>query len=294
VRGQGHRPATTLARFLVLAALLGGTTSCGTAARALDVEDVYARTVAAKTTQFTLDLHINAPRAGTYVTAQGDVDLTGAGFAIAVQEAGLSVQELLRGDRLYLEVPNSARAATGGKPWAEFALRAGQAPGPGAGTEPQLMESVLLAVDPAPVLHLLRLAPARAIRLGAGLLDGERTRDYRLSYPTSELASTSPGDELRAGLVSLLAQIAHPRPAEVPVYVRLDGRGRLVALQVSVVLGTEPPSPSPAQAALANQLPTTLSVGIYLDHFGAPVRVVPPTPARTKELPLSQLESGTL
>ena len=91
-----------------------------------------------------------------------------------------------------------------------------------------------------------------------------------------------------------MAQIAHPRPAQIPVYVWVDRQSRLVKLEASVVLGTEPASPSPAQAALANQLPTTLSVVVYLGHFGEPVHLVPPLAARTNELPLSQLEGGTL
>ncbi len=74
----------------------------------------------------------------------------------------------------------------------------------------------------------------------------------------------------------------------------LDSRGRLVELEVSVVIGTEPLSPSPAQAALANQLPTTLSVDIYLGHFGERLLLVPPAADRTNRLPLAELEGGTL
>jgi hypothetical protein len=291
---NGWRGRATVARALAVAVLVGGATSCGTAAIGLNVAGVYARTVSAKTAQTAVNLHIDAPRAGTYVTAQGAVDLTAPGFAIAVQEAGMSLTELLRGDRLYLEVPTSARAANAGKPWAEFELRAGQEPTAAAGAGPVLMGPALMAVDPAPVLDLLRLAPASATRLGARSLDGETSTEYRLDYSPSELTSSAHDGVLRAGLVSLLAQIAHPRPAEIPVYVWLDDRGRLVELEVSVVLGTEPSSPSPAQAALANQLPATLSVEVYLGHFGEPVRLAPPPAARTNELPLSELEGGTL
>jgi hypothetical protein len=265
----------------------------------LDVEDVYARTVSAKTAQTAVDLHIAAPRAGTYITAQGAVDLSVPGFALAVQEAGINLKELLRGDRLYLQVPASARAANAGKAWAEFVLRTGPAAGGPvlAGpvlAGPVLAGSVLMAVDPAPDLDLLRAAPASTTRLGPRELDGVSATEYRLDYLATELASVARGGALRAGLVSLLAQIAHPRPAQVPVYVWLDSRGRLVELEVSVVLGTEPRSPSPAQAALANQLPTTLSVDLYLGHFGESVALVPPAAARTNELPLSELEGGTL
>jgi hypothetical protein len=264
----------------------------------VDVEDVYARTVSAKTAQTAVDLRIAAPRAGTDVTAQGAVDLAVPGFALTVQEAGVNLKELLRGDRLYLQVPASARATNRGKAWAGFVLRAGPGPGgparAGPVLAPQLAGSVLMAVDPAPDLALLRAAPASAVRLGPRELDGVSATEYRLDYSTTELASAPRGAALRAGLVSLLAQMAHPRPAQMPVYVWLDSRGRLVELEVSVVLGTEPLSPSPAQAALANQLPTTLSVDVYLGHFGERVALVPPAAARTNELPLSELEGGTL
>jgi hypothetical protein len=289
------------ARALAASVLVGGATGCGTHPGGWNVESVYARTMSAKTAQTAVNLRIGAPRAGTYVTAQGRVDLAVPGFAMAVQEAGTTLNELLRGDQLYVEVPASARAANRGKPWAEFQVRpgppsgTGAAAGPGAGPEltGPLTGSVLIAVDPIPVLDLLRLAPAGVTRLGEHLLDGERSTEYRLDYSTSELVS-SHGGALRAGMVSLLAQIAHPRPAHIAIYVWLDPERRLVELGMSVVLETEPGSPSPAQAALANQLPTTLSVNFYLGHFGEPLRLVPPAAARANKLPLSQLEGGTL
>jgi hypothetical protein len=267
-----------LARALAVAVLFGGASGCGTRAGVLDVENVYARTVSARTAQTAVDLDIAAPRAGTYITAQGAVDLAAPGFALAVQEAGINLKELLLGDRLYLRVPASAQATNGGKAWAEFVLSTGAAAGGTVLAGPLLAGSVLMAVDPAPDLDLLRSAPASTTRLGPRDLDGVSATEYRLDYSTTELASAAQGGALRAGLVSLLAQIAHPRPAQIPVYV----------------LGTEPRFPSPAQAALANQLPTTLSVDVYLGHFGERVALVPPAAAHTNELPLSELEGGTL
>ena len=298
---RAHRTGTAfrktgpslVGRALAAAALIGGAAGCATRTAGLNVEDVYARTVSARTAQTAVNLHITAPRAGTYITAQGVVDLTAPGFSIAVQEAGINLTEVLRGDQLYLELPASARATNKGRPWAEFSLGARH------GAEavlagPALAGSVLMAVDPAPVLELLRVAPTGTVRLGPRRTDGVSSTEYRLEYSTAALASPAHGAALRAGLVSLLAQIAHPRPDELPVYVWLDSRGRLVELQASVVLGTEPHSPSPAQADLANQLPTTLSVDIYLGHFGQRVVLAPPAAARTNKLPLSELEGGTL
>jgi hypothetical protein len=276
-----------------VAVLIGGVTGCGASSARLNVDDVYARTVSARTAQTAVNLHIDAPHAGTYITAQGVVDLTAPGFSIAVQEAGINLTEVLRGDQLYLELPASAWAANKGRPWAEFSLGAG----PGAQAVlagPALSGSVLMAVDPAPVLELLRLAPTAIARLGKRTTDGVSSTEYRLEYSTAALASAAHGAALRAGLISLLAQIAHPRPGELPVYVWLDSHGRLVGLQMSVVLGTEPRSPTPAQADLANQLPTTLSVDIYLGHFGQRVVLAPPAAARTNKVPLSELEGGTL
>ncbi|MGP8207551.1 MAG: hypothetical protein ACLQVK_16110 [Acidimicrobiales bacterium] len=283
-----------LARALAVAVLFGGASGCGTRAGVLDVENVYARTVSARTAQTAVDLDIAAPRAGTYITAQGAVDLGAPGFALAVQEAGINLKELLLGDRLYLRVPASAQATNGGKAWAEFVLSTGAAAGGTVLAGPLLAGSVLMAVDPAPDLDLLRAAPASTTMLGPRVLDGVRATEYRLDYSTTELASVPRSGALTAGSVSLLAQIAHPRPARVPVYVWLDSRGRLVELKMSVVLGTEPRAPSPAQAALANQLPTTLSVNVYLGHFGERVALVPPAAGRTNELPRSELEGGTL
>jgi hypothetical protein len=230
------------------------------------------------------------------------VDLTAPEFSIAVQEAGVNLRELLAGDELYVEVPASARAANRGKAWAELGLP--PAVGASTGAAPLLAASllaasllagsVLTAVDPAPVLDMLRLAPTGTTRLGLRSLDGVSETEYRLDYRAAELAAAARRRAPGAGVVSLLAQIAHPRPAELPVNVWLDSRGRLVELEMSVVVGTEPRSPSPAQAALANQLPATLSVNIYLGHFGERLLVVPPAAARTNRLPLAALEGGTL
>jgi hypothetical protein len=280
-------------RALAAMVLVGGAAACGPRTPGLNVAGIYSRTVSSGTAQTAVDVHIGAPRAGTYITAQGAVDLTSPGFSIAVQEAGINLTEVLHGSQLYLLLPAPARAANRGKAWAEFSLSTGHgAPSVLAGRA--LAGSVLMAVDPTPTLELLKLAPTGTARLGLRRSNGVTSTEYRLEYSTAELASPTYKAALRAGLVSLLAQIAHPRPAGLAVYVWLDSRGRLVQLQTSVVLGTEPRSPSPSQAALANQLPTTLSVNIYFGHFGEKVVLVAPAAARTNRLPLSELEGGTL
>ena len=199
-RPAGSRPPAAPGRglgvlTLAVAVLVGGTTGCAAAARGLSLEYIYARTVLAKTAQTAVDVHIDAPRAGTVVTAQGDIDLTAPGYVITVQEAGLSLTEMLRGARLYVEVPPSARAANKGKPWAEFELPSGQEPGAVSGPGRAPTGPMLTAVDPAPMLDLLRMAPAGATLLGPEASTGGKQRST--AFPTPP--ASSPG---RRGAVS--------------------------------------------------------------------------------------------
>ena len=298
-RARYGRVARALAVVAVAAAVAVGAAGCGARASLLNVGDVYARTVSARTARAAVDLHIGAPHSGTYITAQGNVDLTAPGFSITVQEAGINLRELLQGDRLFVEVPASARAANGGKAWAELALRAGTGASTGApavGSEldgSSLAGSVLSAVDPAPVLDLLKLAPTSTTRLGLRSLDGVSSTEYRLDYRAADLAA-APHGGTPAGVVSLLAQIAHPRPNELPG-LRMARQPRPAGGPGSQRRHRDRAlSPSPAQAALANRLPTTLSVSIYLGHFGEHLRLVAPAANRTNRVPLAELEGGTL
>ena len=88
--------------------------------------------------------------------------------------------------------------------------------------------------------------------------------------------------------------MAQPVRETFPVYVWLDSEGRLVQLEASATIEREPPSPSPAQAALANLLPTTVSVKLDLDDFGVPVKLEVPAAAEVARLPLSRLQAGLL
>jgi hypothetical protein len=249
---------------------------------------VYARTLAAGTAQATVNLHLGAPRAGTVVTASGGVLLRAPYFFLAVQGAGLSVHALRRGGHLFVELPAAARPEYDGKPWAEFDL---SGPGTSAAAE---AGSALLFMDPGPALGALRMPATKIVLVGAHPVSDQPLTEYRLDYPTSELVAPGPGGAPRAGLVSLLAQMANPRPDLMAVRVWVDSQGRLVELAMSVTLETEPVRPSAAQAAFANQLPTIVSVNVYLGQFGRRVDVAAPPKASTVAVPASQLEGGAL
>lgn len=271
---------------------LGLTTSgCSTSApRALQPGRTYETTISAKTAAVRVYLDINAPRAITYIVAEGEADLSDGGCELSVQDAGVTTNELVTGNNLYFKVPPAARAATsGGKPWAEVELQSGSQRGPGVAPS-----SALTELDPAPLLELLALPPQRSTFAGNGTIGRQAVTEYRLDYPVAELSRPAPDGTLPAGLASLIAQLPHPSKASLPVYVWLDNRGRAVQLTASATLETEPASPSPFQAALANQLPATVSVRLDLGNFGEAVRLVPPVAAEVARVPLSELQAGLL
>ena len=96
------------------------------------------------------------------------------------------------------------------------------------------------------------------------------------------------------GVLGLLAQLAEPVEQQFPVDIWLDGEGRLVQLTASATLEKEPALPTPAQAALANLLPTTVRVTLDLRDFGAPIKLqIPPAP-EVARIPLARLQAGLL
>ena len=146
--------------------------------------------------------------------------------------------------------------------------------------------SPLEEVDPEPLLAALDRPPlgwTRLGRQGARRPGRGETTEYRLTYSVGELT----------GALAAVAGLANPAQRTLAVYVWLDAKGRVREERASGVLLTEPPSPSPAQAALANQLPTTVTVTLLLSSFGLPAPHVQPPPANeVTAVPASRLWTG--
>jgi hypothetical protein len=263
---------------------------CGGAVRSVPAAGgVYGRTFSARTAEVQVVVHIAAARASTYILADGQADLSSSGCALTVLDAGVAVRELLAGSNLYVELPAAARGANGGKPWAEVELRSGRAQGPGVA-----LGSPLTEVDPMPVLAQLRFRPRRVTVVGQATVGGRPVTEYRLTYPMEVLGRTEPDGTTPGGVLGLIAEVAGPRPQSLPVDVWVDSRGRVVELEAGATLKMELPSPTPAQAALANQLPTTLTVRLELGRFGQPVDIDLPGAQEVTRMPLSRLQAGLL
>jgi len=266
-----------------------GVTSGSYATAAPSSGTVYDRTVSARTAQVEVVVHIASPRASTYIVADGQVDLSDAGCALTVFDAGTTVHELLSGRDLYIELPPRARATNGGKPWAVVELRSGRQVGPGVAPGSPLTE-----VDPGPVLALLRLRPSAVSVVRQTTVAGQRVREFALSYATASLGRPGPDSTRAGGVLALIVQVASPKLKYLRVDVWLDRQDRVVQLAASTTLDREPRSPSPAQAALANQLPTTLTVRVELGGFGQPIDIDWPVAADVARMPLSRLQAGLL
>jgi hypothetical protein len=218
------------------------------------------------------------------------MNLSSGACALGVQAAGVTTNELLTGNDLYFEVPKGARG-TSGKPWAEVVFGSRPRNGPDAAPASELTD-----VDPAPLLGVLAAQPERSVFVGKGIAGGRAANEYRLDFRTAALVAPAlgAGGEMKGGLISLIAGLSHPREAILPVYVWLDRQGRAVQLLIGATLETEPANPSALQAALANQLPATVSVRVDLRNFGERFNLEPPRVGEVAHVPVTQLQAGVL
>jgi len=252
---------------------------------------IYEATISARTARARVYLNVHAPRASMYILAEGEANLFSGAYSLGVQAAGVTTNELFTGNDLYFQVPEGARATNGGKPWAEVVFGSGPRSGPDAAAGSELTE-----VDPAPLVGVLAAQPESSIFVAKSVVGGKPAREYRLDFRTSALVAPlfGGGGEMKRGVISLIAGLPHPSEAILPVYVWLDRQGRAVQLATSATLETEPANPSSLQAALANQLPATVSVRVDLGNFGERVRLEPPPVGEVSRVPLSQLQAGVL
>jgi hypothetical protein len=284
------RLARNLALFTVWAWTALLTAGCGaTSSASPSTGTVYDRTVSARTAQVEVVLRIASARASTYIVANGQVDLEDGGCALTLFDSGTTVHELLSGADLYIKLPLRARSTNGGKPWAMVKLRSGRQEGPGVAPGSPLTE-----VDPAPVLALLRVRPSGVTLVQQAIVAGQSAREFALTYPAAALGRPGPNGTGPGGVLALIVHVASPKLKHFRVDVWLDREGRVVQIEASTTLDREPVAPSPAQAALANQLPTTLTVRVDLTGFGQPIDLDLPMAADVARMPLSQLQAGLL
>jgi hypothetical protein len=286
------RHGSAVRAALAAGALCVAATGCSNSAQPVPKHlSIYEATISARTARVWVYLNVQAPRASTYILAEGETVLSSGTCALGVQAAGVTTNELLTGDDLYFEVPEAARAPKGGKPWAEVVLGSRQRSG-----VDEAPASELADVDPSPLVNLLAEQPESSRFVGKGIVAGRPANEYRLNYRTAALAAPAPGagGQIKGGVISLIAGLPHPVQPILHVYVWLDSRGRAVQLVTSATLETEPAKPSALQAALANQLPATVSVRVDLRNFGERFSLEPPPVGEVSRVPVSQLQAGVL
>ena len=257
---------------------------------------IYEATISARTARVWVYLNVQAPRARTYILAEGETNLSNGDCALGVQAAGVTTNELFTGNDLYFQVPEEARATSGAKAWDEVVFRSTARRGPAVAAGSALAGPALTDVDPAPLLGVLAAQPERSVFVASAIIGDRPAREYRLDFRTSALVAPSlgTGGETNAGVISLIAGLPHPGKGILPVYVWLDRQGRAVQLATSATLETEPADPSALQAALANQLPATVSLRVDLGTFGERFTLEPPPTGEVSRVPVSRLQAGVL
>jgi len=291
-----HGPATPygygVRATLAAGALWVAAAGCSTSAAPVPEHlSIYEATISAHTARVWVYLNVHAPRAQTNILAEGETNLSTGAFALGVQAAGVTTNELLTRNGLYFQVPEGARAPSGGKAWAEVVF--GKGPRNGLDAAPA---SALTDVDPVALISVLAAPPERSVFVGRGIVAGQLDNEYRFDFRTAALVGPArgTGGTMKGGVISLIAGLPHPRQAVLPVYVWLDRHGRAVQLLTSATLETEPTKPSTLQAALANQLPASVSVRIDLRNFGERFRLEPPPVGEVARVPVSRLQAGLL
>jgi hypothetical protein len=288
--------AVALATLAAGGVCLGATGCSNSAALGPKGLAIYETTISARTARVWVYLNVQAPRATTYVLAEGETNLSSGACALGVQAAGVTTNELFTGSDLYFQVPQGARATSGGRPWAEVVFGSSPRSGPEAAAGSALTGSELTDVDPAPLLGVLATQAERSVFVGPGMVGGRPASEYRLDLRTAALVTPALGGDgkTNGGVISLIAGLPHPGKAVLAVYVWLDRQGRAVQIATSATLETEPADPSGLQAALANQLPATVSVRVDLRNFGVRFSIQPPPVGEVSRVPVSQLEAGVL
>jgi hypothetical protein len=257
---------------------------------------IYEATISAGTARVWVYLNVHAPRATTYILAEGETNLSNGESALGVQAGGVTTNELFTRNDLYFQVPQEARATNGRKPWEEVVFRGAARRGPGEAAGSAVTGPALADVDPAPLLGVLAEQPERSVFVGSALIGGKPASEYRFDLRTAAVVGPAPGTrgETGAGVIGLIAGLPHPGEAVLPVYVWLDSAGRAVQLAASATLETEPADPSALQAALANELPATVSVRVDLGNFGERFTLEAPPLGEVSRVPVSQLQAGVL
>jgi hypothetical protein len=275
---------------------LGATGCSDRAALGPKGQAIYEATVSARTARVWVYLDIQVPRSTTYILAEGETDLSSGACALGVQDAGLTTNELFTGNDLYFRAPEEARATSGGKPWDEVVFRSAAGRGPVAIAGSALAGPALTDVDPAPLLGALAAQPEHSVFVARTTIGEHPATEYRLDFRKASLVSSAPGigGATNGGVLSLIAALPHPGKDVLAVRVWVDGKGQAVQLAASATLETEPAHPSALEAALANQLPATLSVRVDLGDFGERFVLRPPPLGEVSRVPVSQLRAGVL
>jgi hypothetical protein len=286
-----------------------GTGCSGSVALGPEGHAIYEATVSARTARAWVYLDIQAPRSTTHILAEGETDLSNGACALGAQAGGVTTNELFMGNDLYFQVPEEARATSGGKLWDEVVLRASAGRGRAAAAGSALAGPELTDVDPTPLLGVLAAQRRHSVFVAKSIIGDHPANEYRLDVPTASLdarsaslagpdagpdAGPGKGRGSDGGVLGLIAGLPHPGKAVLAVYVWLDDQGQAVQLTASATLETEPAHPSALEAALANQLPATLSVRVDLGNFGERFVLKPPPLGEVSRVPVSQLEAGVL
>jgi hypothetical protein len=188
--------------------------------------------------------------------SQGSIDEQRAEGVLSMSIAGQQVKEIIKNPYVYVQLPSSATALTGGKPWA----RANVASYSQSMGMPNPFDD---NGTPTQTLQMLD-ASGEVSKLGGESVDGVATTHYHAVVSFSRYAAQAPGAQ-RAAIVAegkLISRLTGS--SSLPLDVWVDAQDRVRRLNISMNVCTP-----------AGTLTETIDMRLY-DFAPQPVVTVPP------------------
>jgi hypothetical protein len=280
--GRSRQVAATVATALAALSAAAGLSACSSGSASSGdlaaVDLAYTHTVAAKTAQLTMKMHVSAAHTNTTIIASGGEDFATHDAAFTVDATGASIKELMVAGKVYLQLPPAAQSQEGGKAWLEVAIPT---------TAGASGSSPLVGSDPASGLHLLERHSTSITKVGTAVIDGVDTTEYHAVVDVAGAANQ--GD---SGLIGQYIEITGS--STLPVDVWIDSQQRVVQEGFNITVDHLPSSASTAQGSqsLANELPVTVGMQLNVTRYGQPVTVTAPPASEVKQISLDQLNGS--
>jgi hypothetical protein len=187
----------------------------------------------------------------------------------------LSALQIFDGSKTYSKLLGTSNHTLAG--WNETTWTGTPSPGT-AGVLPSVLSWGLAdpagTTSPASLLGMLRAQASSVQNLGGQVLDGTNTTHYRALIPLSRLGAGTPAEELQ------LQQILGASSIGVDYWIDSANLLRQLSLAITELRPASVTTTSPGEVTVPLSYPITFSISLQLSHYGTPVHVVAPPPAK--------------